>query len=57
MDRVGDSVNQIKGFLTQLKDNFKDSFSQIGMAIMQIFSFQQIQKVFNDFISATERLD
>ena len=57
MDRVGDSVNQTKGFLTQLKDNFKDSFSQIGMAIMQIFSFQQIQKVFNDFISATERLD
>lgn len=57
MDRVGDSVNQIKGFLTQLKDNFKDSFSEIGMAIMQIFSFQQIQKVFNDFISATERLD
>jgi hypothetical protein len=40
MDRVGDSVNQTKGFLTQLKDNFKDSFSQIGMAIMQIFSFQ-----------------
>lgn len=57
MDRVGNSVNQTKGFLTQLKDNFKDSFSQIGMAIMQIFSFQQIQKVFNDFISATERLD
>lgn len=57
MDRVGDSVNQTKGFLTQLKDNFKDSFSQIGMAIMQIFSFQQIQEVFNDFISATERLD
>lgn len=57
MDRVGDSVNQTKGFLTQLKDNFKDSFSQTGMAIMQIFSFQQIQKVFNDFISATERLD
>lgn len=57
MDRVGDSVNQTEEFLTQLKDNFKDSFSQIGMAIMQIFSFQQIQKVFNDFISATERLD
>ena len=57
MDRAGNSVNQTKGFLTQLKDNFKDSFSQIGMAIMQIFSFQQIQKVFNDFISATERLD
>lgn len=57
MDRVGNSVNQTKDFLTQLKDNFKDSFSQIGMAIMQIFSFQQIQKVFNDFISATERLD
>ena len=57
MDRVGDSVNQTKGFLTQLKDNFKDSFSQIGMAIMQIFSFQQIQRVFSDFISATERLD
>lgn len=57
MDRVGDSVNQTKGFLTQLKDNFKDSFSQIGMAIMSIFSFQQIQEVFNDFISATERLD
>lgn len=57
MDRVGNSVNQTKGFLTQLKDNFKDSFSQIGIAIMQIFSFQQIQRVFNDFISATERLD
>lgn len=57
MDRVGNSVNQTKGFLTQLEDNFKDSFSQIGMAIMQIFSFEQIQKVFNDFISATERLD
>lgn len=57
MDRVGDSVNQTKGFLTQLKDNFKDSFSEIGMAIMSIFSFQQIQEVFNDFISATERLD
>ena len=57
MDRVGDSVNQTKGFLTQLKDNFKDSFSQIGMAIMQVFSFQEIQKVFNDFISSTERLD
>lgn len=57
MDRVGNSVNQTNGFLTQLKDNFKDSFSQIGMAIMQIFSFQQIQEVFNDFISATERLD
>lgn len=57
MDRVGDSVNQTKDFLTQLKDNFKDSFSQIGMATMQIFSFQQIQGVFNDFISSTERLD
>lgn len=57
MDRVGNSVNQTNGFLTQLEDNFKDSFSQIGMAIMQIFSFQRIQKVFNDFISATERLD
>ena len=57
MDKMGASVNQTKGFLTQLKDNFKQSFQEIGYAIMQVFSFQQLQQLFSSFINSVEQLD
>ena len=57
MEKVGVSANKARGFFTQLKDSFKQSFSQMGSQIMQLFSFYQIRQVFMQYISAVEQLD
>ena len=57
MEKVGVSANKARGFFTQLKDSFKQSFSQMSNQLMQIFSFYQIRQVFMRYISSVEQLD
>ena len=57
MAQTQETVQQTKGFLEKLKDNFMTSFQQIGSYLMSIFSFQGIQRVFSSVIQRTSELD
>lgn len=55
--RLGANIKQNAGFLDRLKDNFKMSFNQINYYLMSYFSFQGVERVIRQVMSATEQLD
>ena len=57
MAQTQETVQQTKGFLEKLKDNFYQSFQQIGSYVMSLFSFQGIERAFNAVINRTSELD
>lgn len=57
MAQTQETVQQIKGFLEKLKDNFYQSFQQIGSYVMSLFSFQGIERAFSAVINRTSELD
>lgn len=57
MAQTQETVQQTKGFLEKLKDNFYQSFQQIGSYVMSLFSFQGIERAFNAVINRTFELD
>ena len=57
MAQTQETVQQTKGFLEKLKDNFYQSFQQIGSYVMSLFSFQGIERAFSAVINRTSELD
>ncbi len=57
MAQTQETVQQTKGFLEKLKDNFYQSFQQIGSYLMSLFSFQGIERAFSAVINRTSELD
>lgn len=57
MAQTQETVQQTKGFLKKLKDNFYQSFQQIGSYVMSLFSFQGIERAFSAVINRTSELD
>lgn len=57
MAQTQETVQQTKGFLEKLKDNFYQSFQQIGSYVMSLFSFQGIERAFRAVINRTSELD
>lgn len=57
MAQTQETVQQTKGFLEKLKDNFYQSFQQIGSYVMSLFSFQGIERAFSTVINRTSELD
>lgn len=57
MAQTQETVQQTNGFLEKLKDNFYQSFQQIGSYVMSLFSFQGIERAFSAVINRTSELD
>ena len=57
MAQTQETVQQTKGFLEKLKDNFYQSFQQIGSYVMSLLSFQGIERAFSAVINRTSELD
>ena len=57
MAQTQETVQQTKGFLEKLKDNFYQSFQQIGSYVMSLFSFQGVERAFSAVINRTSELD
>lgn len=57
MDKINTSVGQTKGLFERMGENFRESFNQIGNALLAFVSFDTIKRGFDAFIRSTEELD